>query len=144
MKTEYSAGGIVYKQDNGIQMLLILDSYGKWAFPKGHIESGENIMNTALREVSEETGISIRDLKIVKNLGKTDFWFTLNNEKIHKYMHLYLMEAKKDVMLVPQAEEKINKAKWVSIDKISEEFGYENGKKLLKKAIKHLKIRYGI
>ena len=32
---------------------------GHWSFPKGHVEQGENEQQTAMREVKEETGVSI-------------------------------------------------------------------------------------
>lgn len=38
--------------------LLILHQKGHWAFPKGHQEPGESALDTALREVEEETGLT--------------------------------------------------------------------------------------
>ena len=55
VKVEISAGGVVFKkEDNKLKFLLILDGYGRWALPKGHIEKGESTKTAALREVSEE------------------------------------------------------------------------------------------
>lgn len=36
---------------------------GKWAFPGGHVEEGENPVDTAVRETLEETGLVVRPLK---------------------------------------------------------------------------------
>lgn len=145
MKNEYSAGGIVFRIfDHKIEILMILDPYDKWAFPKGHIESGEQVRDTALREVSEETGIDQKYLKIIKKIGKTNFWFTHNKEKIHKYLELYLMKASSSADISPQIEEKIKKVRWINISRALDTFGYDNGKGLLKKAIKYLKKEYGI
>lgn len=61
MKFEKSCGAIVYrKTQNQIDLLLIKNRYGgHWSFPKGHVEGAETEMQTALREVKEETGLDI-------------------------------------------------------------------------------------
>ena len=46
---------------------LFIQRNGLWDLPKGHQEPGEDIRATALREVSEETGIPLERLQIVKN-----------------------------------------------------------------------------
>lgn len=144
-KIEYSAGGIVYRYNGKkIQFLFILDPYGKWAFPKGHIEEGEKTGDAALREVSEETGINISDINIVTEIGATDFRFSQEGKKIHKFLKLYLIKARHDVLIKPQAAEKIKKVKWVDIDKSLEFFDYENGKEALTRAIDYLKRHHGI
>ena len=52
---ERSAGGVVFR---GGEVLLIRDTYGRWSFPKGHVEAGETDEKAAEREVFEETGIT--------------------------------------------------------------------------------------
>ena len=44
------------------------DRYKKWsgyAFPGGHIEEGESLVESVIREVYEETGLTIADPKLV-------------------------------------------------------------------------------
>ena len=56
--TQISAGGVVYRHHEGaLQIQLILDRYGKTSLPKGKMEAGETVEQTALREICEETGI---------------------------------------------------------------------------------------
>jgi len=141
---EYSSGGIVFRKNlNRIEILFILDPYGKWAFPKGHIEKGEEISVAALREVSEETGINPKDLNIVLELGETDFRFRHQGKKIHKFLKLYLIKAKSSATTKPQVEEKIKKVKWVGINHAVNFFDYKNGQAALKKAIDFLNKNYG-
>jgi bis(5'-nucleosidyl)-tetraphosphatase len=53
---EESFGVIVFRPGaNGQEVLLVKACH--WGFPKGHAESGEDGLATALREVKEETGI---------------------------------------------------------------------------------------
>lgn len=61
MKMEKSCGAIVARQtDTGCEILLIRHvNGGHWAFPKGHVEENETEEQTALREILEETGLSV-------------------------------------------------------------------------------------
>lgn len=57
---EKSAGAIIFRKSNiGIQYLLLFGDKIGWGFPKGHIEENETPKDAAVREVEEETGISI-------------------------------------------------------------------------------------
>ena len=38
---------------------------GTWSFPGGHLEYGESFKDTAKREVFEETGLEIRDVRLL-------------------------------------------------------------------------------
>jgi len=50
-----AAGGIVTKEENQI---LFIYRFGKWDLPKGKSEANETPVETAIREVMEETGVS--------------------------------------------------------------------------------------
>lgn len=45
------------KTDVGIEYLLLLQTNGFWSFPKGHMNAFEQEVETALRELNEETGL---------------------------------------------------------------------------------------
>src|SRR5690606_38316271 len=49
-----AAGGLV---DNELNEFLFIKRLGKWDLPKGKLEEGEKMKETALREVEEECGI---------------------------------------------------------------------------------------
>jgi 8-oxo-dGTP pyrophosphatase MutT (NUDIX family) len=56
---EHSFGVIpIQQKNNDTLFLLIKHRGGHWAFPKGHANVGETEVETALRELHEETGIS--------------------------------------------------------------------------------------
>ena len=53
-----SAGAVLYTVINGErQYVLVREKNGSYGLPKGHVEPGETLAETALREVREETGI---------------------------------------------------------------------------------------
>jgi len=57
---EKSCGVLPYRMVNGQQeFLLVFETYSKcWSLPKGHMEAGETEVQTALRELYEETGLT--------------------------------------------------------------------------------------
>lgn len=60
MTVENSCGAVVYTRQNGeIRYLLIQNLEGIYGFPKGHIEPNETERETALREIKEETGLTV-------------------------------------------------------------------------------------
>ena len=55
MKTTHSAGAVVL---NGNRQVLLVEQKGNaWSLPKGHIDSGEDALGAAKRELGEEAGI---------------------------------------------------------------------------------------
>ena len=52
-RTTDSAGAIVFRGDT----VLMIRAGSRWSFPKGHVEPGETLLQAALRETREETGI---------------------------------------------------------------------------------------
>ena len=138
MKLEFSAGGIIYKYDGQeFSFVLILDSFGKWTFPKGHIEKGEKPELAAQREVGEEVGI--KNLKVIKLIDKIDYWFKDKDELIHKFVYYFLMEAPKDAKLKPQVTE-IQDGRWFSPKDAIKILDYKKDSEgLLKKAFAELK-----
>lgn len=60
-----------------------------WTLPKGTPNDGETLEETALREVTEETGL---DVRIVEPLSSIDYTFVQSGTRIHKTVHYFLME----------------------------------------------------
>lgn len=65
MKLEKSCGAVIFK-DN--QVLLIKSVKGHWSFPKGHVENDETELETANREILEETNVKAL-LNVNKKVG---------------------------------------------------------------------------
>lgn len=54
MENVAGAGAVVFY---GAHVVLLQNRDGSWVLPKGHVEAGESLLQTALREVREETGL---------------------------------------------------------------------------------------
>jgi len=89
-----SAGGVVYRQGAyGPEVVLCGRSEERlWALPKGTPERGESIEQTAVREVSEETGLAV---SIVADLGTIRYQFArpARGVMFDKTVHHFLMMA---------------------------------------------------
>ena len=77
------AGGVVLLGD---QAILRHNARGEHLFPKGHVEEGETLEQTALREVAEEVGV---EAEIVADLGEISFPY--EGDKVQ--VVFYLMRA---------------------------------------------------
>ena len=64
-KVTVSAGGVVI---NGQKMILVVNQNGtSWSLPKGHVDLGEEPLQAAIREITEESGVD--DLHFLRVLG---------------------------------------------------------------------------
>ena len=129
MTFEKSCGAIVYRKHHGnIEILLIKHiNSGHWSFPKGHVEMGETEVETALREVKEETDI---DVMIDPTFRETVTYFP---RKDTQKVVVYFIGKAKNFGDVPQAEE-IAEIRWVDIGHAVQMLTYENDKTIVNKA----------
>ncbi len=133
MIEEVSAGGVVLF---GNTILLLKKFNGDWVLPKGKVEEGEDISETALREVHEESGVKA---EIVKYIGEVHYSYRSlkEEETVHKVVHWYLMETDK-MESVPQKQEGFVEALFVHSDKAAELAKYEAEKKVIQDALKYI------
>ena len=62
VKKEKSCGAVVFRRSGSKPEILLIRhrNGGHWAFPKGHVEKNETEIQTALREIKEETGLEVK------------------------------------------------------------------------------------
>ena len=102
-----AAGGLVEHTDG---RYLFIYRNDKWDLPKGKIEKNEVIIDAAIREVTEETGVG--DLMVTKPLNTTYHVFNSKGKFKLKKTYWFLMKSNYNAPLVPQEEENIQAAVW--------------------------------
>jgi len=111
-----AAGGLV---KNNSDKILIINRFDKWDLPKGKVEPGETYQEAAVREVSEECGIS--KPFIVKQLPSTFHVYEQDGKSYLKRTYWFEMLYRGSQELVPRKEEGITEARWLpryEIDKV--------------------------
>ena len=125
-----SCGFIVYKEENNENFYLIIKSHnGDVGFPKGHMESGENELQTAIRELKEETGMDVDTIH--------DFRYQIEYPlprvpDAMKQTVYFLGKCTSDDIIIQEAE--VASAEFVTYDKAIEKLTFEETKNMLKKA----------
>ncbi len=107
-----AAGGLVF---NDKREILFIYRNKRWDLPKGKVEKGETLEESAIREVMEETGI--RDLKVTSFLKETYHIFRRKDKLKIKVTHWYEMFSDYKGELVPETSEGIKKVKWKDLEK---------------------------
>ena len=128
MKYEKSCGAVIFDED---KVLVIQQVKGHWGFPKGHVEDGETEVQTAIREIKEETNL---DVEI---------------DETHRYVERYSPEegVEKDVVFfiakkiggeVKVQKEEVKDTEWLLPKDAMERLTYETSKVILKKVMKDI------
>ena len=117
--------------------LLILSRLTKkplWEFPKGGVDEGETVLQAALRELFEETGISEEEVRLIPEFQRTeDYRFTSGRTDkrslIHKQVTYFLGEtAKSDITL---SVKESSEFAWLPLAEAMKKLRYKERKKLL-------------
>jgi 8-oxo-dGTP pyrophosphatase MutT (NUDIX family) len=109
-----AAGGLV-KHTSG--RYLFIEKYNRLDLPKGHIEPGESPETCALREVSEECGITGHS--IVCKLLPSYHTYNLEGISYLKKTNWFLMTYSGNMITEPQVKEGITNIEWLLPDEIS-------------------------
>ncbi len=138
MPIEKSAGAVIFRRE-GEKFLYLLLHYPSgsrtpgsdyWDFPKGHIEKGERLEDTARREIREETGLD--DIEFIDGFKETIRYFFKNRgENILKFSTFLLSETKRKEIKI--SSEHIG-YKWLSYQQAIKEMKFKNAKEVLRKA----------
>lgn len=152
---ERSAGGIVYKIDNGRVKWLVIKTPSKkryvrssgttndsndwiiYKFPKGHLLQNEFLKTAAIREVEEEGQVKAT---VVGKIGSRNYVITdkIMSKKIVKRVTFFLMQYQEDSRLRHFDREGVLGRAWFGLEEAMEKLAYESEKGLLRKASEKL------
>ena len=131
-----SAGGVVVRTDGGVEVCLIRPiGRSVWGLPKGGVEEGETLAETALREIAEETGL----IGVVEqDLGTIDYSFYSREQggRIHKTVHYFLVRATGGD--TSRHDHEVSDAKFVRLRQALRLMTYPNEREMVRRAAEAL------
>ena len=138
IKTEkvICAGGIII--NNNGKVVVVNQNHDSWSLPKGHVDDGETLLDAAIREIYEETGIqNPKFIKPIGSFGRYRIGLDGNDDLSHyKIIHIFLFESNQ-IKLIP-IDKNNPEAKWLTYKEAEKILTHPNDKKFFKEAIKSI------
>jgi 8-oxo-dGTP pyrophosphatase MutT (NUDIX family) len=113
------------------------------ALPKGLVDPGEKPLETALREVREETGVTANP---VTKLGDSKYVYTRSwgdGERVFKIVSFYLMRYRSGRIndVAPEMRIEVARARWVRLEDAPTLLAYKGEKQMAQRALDYVKAK---
>lgn len=133
MINEFSYGAVVYRyKANQREFLLVKhQNGGHFGFPKGHIERHEEPIETAYREVYEETNIKTYLYKDFIAYSRYQI-----NESIHKEVAFFIGKPLNDDMV--KQDEEVSEVIWCNESDVNDKLTHDSSKMIFKELLSHI------
>ncbi len=127
--TDASFGVIPFHDSDGERrFLLVHHKKGHWGFPKGHAEEGETEQQTALRELSEETGVSSCELISDERFIERYTFVNKKGQRIDKTVTFYV--GRVDDPTVEVQPEEVQDHAWLTPDDVKARLSFPEAREL--------------
>jgi 8-oxo-dGTP pyrophosphatase MutT (NUDIX family) len=160
MVRETSAGGVVIRKREGGWWMAAIEPAGDpgraagdrskqaarrpksiLALPKGLVDPGEKPLETALREVYEETGVTADP---VTKLGDSKYVYTRvwgDGARVFKIVSFYLMRYRSGRVndIAPEMRIEVARARWVRLEDAAKLLPYKGEKQMVQRALEYVK-----
>ncbi|HEV8243582.1 MAG TPA: NUDIX hydrolase [Nitrospirales bacterium] len=131
-----SSGGVVFRPAGATHEVALIrvsraDGHA-WTLPKGWVERGEDLEQTAVREVREETGLRA---KVLRKLGEItyEFYAKPDRSRVHKTVHVFLLECLGGD--TAEHDDEVEEVRWFTLDEAVRTLTYKNEREMLEKAV---------
>ena len=141
IKNHVSCGGVLFNSDMSKVYLIHKDTRDDWMLPKGHVEEDEELIATAVREVSEETGHNKIEVLDTDPVHIIEYDFELEEEPEfyhHKIVRFYLMKTDSKQVKTKEMKEESLSGEWVNVSEVVEKLTYDNEKNVARKATERM------
>jgi 8-oxo-dGTP pyrophosphatase MutT (NUDIX family) len=137
VRREFSAGGVVVRKIRGAWHMAAIRPGGRekvWALPKGLVGEGEAPADTALREVTEETGVRGR---LVEKLGDVRYVYVWEGERVFKIVSFYLVRYSAGRLgdITDEFRHEVAEARWLPLDDAPRLLTYKGEREMAAKAL---------
>ena len=109
-KKEKCCGGVIVESG---RVLMVQQGNGVYAFPKGHVERGEMEIETAMREILEETGVKTE----LDARRRVELFYHIDEIDVDKTVVLFVGKPVGGIEVRPQ-EGEIDAVEWVAVDEV--------------------------
>lgn len=136
-KQDISYGVIPIRKVDGKWKVLLIHQWSQiknnsyWIFPKGHPEGDETSLQTASRELKEETDV-VTEKIIERPSFKLEYTFVFDGVKIEKQVIFFVGITDSDYFKADGVE--VKEAGWYSLNEASERLDYKDTKKMFQAA----------
>ncbi len=134
-----SFGIVPFLKEEGIwKVLLILHREGNhWGFPKGKANPGETPLESATRELKEETGLIVSSVLLQQPMTE-QYQFRRKRQFIVKSVQYFPAFVEGSLNL---QEEEIRDAKWMTIPEALQQLTFKEARHILQEFVRSLNIQ---
>lgn len=151
---EFSAGAVVLRHMQGKWWVAVIEPgrHGEpeerkdvIALPKGNVDPGEKPEQTALREVTEETGVRAQPISRLASIRYVYSRKWAGGEKIFKVVTFYLMRylSGRIGRITDEMKHEVRRAYWLPLAEAPAKLSYKGEKEMAEKALEYLKEHAG-
>ncbi|HET7686978.1 MAG TPA: NUDIX hydrolase [Candidatus Limnocylindria bacterium] len=133
-----SAGGVVHRSREGrLEIILVHRRQPRlWALPKGTPDAGETIVETAIRETREETGLAV---DAEDRIDSISYFFVRGQTRFHKTVHFFLMRPIGGA--IEEHDHEFDEVRWVQVEEALELLTHATERAVVERAAELLAAR---
>lgn len=150
MIREFSAGAVVLRHMKSRWWVAVIepgregepeDRKDVVALPKGNIDSGEKPLETAVREVREETGLRVEPVTKLADIKYVYVRKWSDGAKVFKIVSFFLMRYMSGHIgdIKPSMKHEVRRAYWLSLDEAASRLSYNGERQMANKALEYVK-----